>query len=243
MAAAIDRAGRAADMAWMGLGGELAREAPRRTRWLGPALLASVALGIGCGGGDGNQASPSDLRPLLLPAGSLPVKVQRAFEWDNTTDFTVQGLSLPDASEPSKAVATIHRAGFEAGAGQLFSPPGGEAQAYSEVAKFESDAGANEVLDYLHAQDLLRPCSTCGVIARPLVVSGIPNAKGAHQAPRTGKVSQSGARQPFERYVIEFTIGPYLFVGKVTGRPGLVPARLFTAGVKSFYEHAGKQLD
>lgn len=41
----------------MGLGGELAREVPRRTRWLGPALLVSVALGIGCGGGDGKGAA------------------------------------------------------------------------------------------------------------------------------------------------------------------------------------------
>ncbi len=140
----------------------------------------------------------------------------------------------------SQAIAAIDRAGFEAAAGQLLAPVVVDLTAYSEVAKFDSDSGASKALDDLHAQDLLRPCSSCGVIARPLVVSGIPNAKGAHQAPRTGKASLSGAGQPFERYVVEFTIGPYLFLGKVTGQPGLVPAGLFTGGMKSFYEYARK---
>jgi hypothetical protein len=225
----------------MGLGGELAREVPRRTRWLGPALLVSVALGIGCGGGDGKGASPSDLKPLLLPAGSFPVNVQRTFEWDNPTDFVAQGLSLPDSTEPSQAIAAIDRAGFEAAAGQLLAPPVVDLTAYSEVAKFDSDSGASKALDDLHAQDLLRPCSSCGVIARPLVVSGIPNAKGAHQAPMAVNGSPSAAGPTFERYVVEFTIGPYLFLGKVTGQPGLVPAGLFTGGMKSFYGYARKR--
>ncbi len=224
----------------MGLGGE-PWEAARGARWLGAALLVAISLGAGCASGGGGDASPSSLKTLLPPAAYFPVKVQRSFEWRNSTDFVVQGLDLPDGTEPSRAIATIDRAGFEAGAGQRLAPAAGDLTAYSEVARFDSDSSAGKVLEDLHAQDLIRPCTGCGVRSRALPVPGIPTAKGAHQAPVGAQSPPSGAGGSFERYVVEFTIGRYLFIGKVAGQPGLVPEPLFADGMKSFYEHARRQ--
>lgn len=226
----------------MGLGRELAREAPRRG-WLVAVLMLGLVVGGGCGGGDDDQASPSELRALLVPAAIFPVQVQRRFEWDDPMDFSEQGLSLPGDTEPSEAAAVIDRAGFETGVGQLLAPPAIDIEAYTEVAKFESEEGARTALDYLHAQDLLEPCSAaCPVVARSWDVVGIPNAKGAHHAPVEGSPSPSGAAAPYERYVIEFAIGRHLLIGRVTGPPGLVPAPQFMDGVESFYEHARRRL-
>jgi len=108
------------------------------------------------------------------------------------------------------------------------------------VAKFESEVGARTALDHLHTQDLLEPCSApCPVVVRSLQVGGIPNAKGAHHAPVEGR---TGAAARYERHLVEFAIGPHLFIGTVTGPPGLVPGSQFIDGVKAYCQHARKQL-
>lgn len=176
-----------------------------------------------------------------MPAAGFPVKIRHRFEWGNAGDFTSQGLSLAPVTQPSSAITVIDRAGFEAAAGELLAPSAAGPRAYSEVAKFDSAAGARKVLDYLHAEDLRQPCSrACAIAARPMPVVGIPGAMGAHQGPFTGRATRSPG-QRFERYLVEFAIGPYLYIGKVTGSPGEVPAPLFSAGIKSFYEYARRQ--
>jgi hypothetical protein len=201
------------------------------------ALLAAMTMATvaACGDDDEDGVSPAALEERLFPESELrrlDLEVDRTFTWDNPTDFTVQGLFLPEATPPSDAIETIDDAGFEAAAGQFLRDAFGVG-----VAQFESEEGANEVRDYLHEQDLQQPCyAACVVEPREFELEGIPGATAVAQLPVEGELPP-GTGPPFQRYVVEFTIGPYLYVGDASGPPRLDLESRFEEGVKALYDH------
>lgn len=214
---------------------------PRNGLLLAALICAGLAVGAGCGGDD--ETSPASLKAQLVPASQLRLKVEEPFEWDNPIDFMVDGFLLPAQTRHSDAIEEVDDAGFDAGYGEVQSPEGGGPGFHIDVVKFDSDDGAAEIRDYLHKQDLLQPCyAACTVNPEPLEVKGIPNAKGVRQVPLKGK-SPPGAGPPFERFVVEFTIGPYLYIVDAGGPPGAMPPARFLRGAKTVYEYASARAD
>jgi hypothetical protein len=214
---------------------------PRRPL-LAALTCAALAVGVGCGGDD--ETSPASLKDQLVPASQLRLEVERPFEWDNPIDFTVDGVFLPEGTKHSDAIEEIDDFGFEAGYGELLRPTGGGPDIHFEVAKFDSDDGAADARDYLHQQDLQQPCfAACTVNPEDLDVNGVPGLKGVHQVPLPKAQIPPGAGPPFERFVVEFTIGPYLYIVDAAGDPGDTPPARFARGTKSVYEYASEHTD
>src|SRR5436190_5399654 len=107
-----------------------------RPLWLTTLLIGT--LGAGCGGGGGSSSvSPASLKSQLLPPSQLrPLKLERSFQWDNPTDFIVQGTVLPAQTAPTAAIAAM--SGFQAAAGDSLVPPGGGPPIPVDVAAFDS---------------------------------------------------------------------------------------------------------
>ena len=201
------------------------------------ALLVAVAMATvaACGDDDEGGVSPEALEEHLFPKSELQrldLEVERTFAWDNPTDFTVQGLFLPEATPPSESIELIDDAGFEAGAGQFL----GRGSSVG-VAQFQSEEGANEVRDYLHEQDLQQPCyAACVVEPREFELEGIPDAQAVAQLPTEGEPPPDSG-PPFERYVVEFTVGSFLYVGDASGPPGGDLRSQFVEAANALYDH------
>jgi hypothetical protein len=208
--------------------------------WLAIAAgLLAVGLPAGCGGDDGDNASPSELQAQLISPDQIPpLQDRRDFSWDDPTDFVVQGVFYPENTRPSAVIGAIDDAGFQAGAGRYALPKGeGGPDVYFDVAQFDSEDGARQAQEYLHGQDLQQPCyAACVVNPEEYDVSGIPGAKAVHQVPN-GRKGPPGT-EPFERFVVEFTIGPDLYIVDTRGDPGDVPPDQFNAGSKRVYDFA-----
>jgi hypothetical protein len=203
-------------------------------------IVASAALAVGCGGGGDETTSAASLQSLLLPAAQLkPLVLRQKFAWDNPTDYVAQGVSLPETSPPSKTIAAVEDAGFNSAAGQDLTPKSPGVQVHVLVANFDSSDGARQALDELHAQDLQQPCAAaCTVDPRPFKLTGIPNSEAIHQVPN-GNKPPPGSR-PFERFVVEFTIGSDLYTVDASGGPGDIPAARFSQGADTVYKYAFK---
>ncbi len=221
--------------------------ADRRLVFFRSALLSLVAFGLmgavgaGCGGDEGgDEPAPESLATQLPPPSQLgPLREERSFNWDNATDFVVEGTVLPEATAPSSAIEQIDDAGFAAGAGQILVPkgPGGGAPVNVAVAAFDSSDGATQAQDYLHDQDLQQPCfAACAVNRRELTIEEIPGATAVHHVPIKGELPPG--LHPFEGFAVEFTIGSNLYYASASSDPGDIPVAEFEKGALRFYEHA-----
>ena len=207
----------------------------------GLLLVAVVAvLAVGCGGGSDETTSAADLNGVLLPPAQLKQLVlEQTFAWNNATDYVAQGVSLPETSPPSKTIAAVEDAGFNAAAGQSMTPKAGGVQVHVLVASFDSSDGARQARHELHQQDLQQPCAAaCTVDPRPFKLAGIPNSEAVHQVPNGNKPPPGS--QPFERFVVEFTIGSDLYTVDASGGPGDIPPARFVQGSQMVYEYARK---
>jgi hypothetical protein len=219
---------------------------------LASVALLAVAIASGCGGGNGGT-SPSSLSAQLIPASQLRLQKDQEFRWDNSIDFVFEGIFVPQSvpGTASKTVNAIDDAGFDAGAGEVLVPKGGGPEIHIDVAKFGSEGDAQDARDYLHTIDLEQPCpGKCDVQPKPGPTYGIPNAKAVHQVPiKTLPPPPGGGRPvpppgggpPLERRVIEFTIGPYLYLADGPTPPGEVSPGRWKQGVKMFYAYARKK--
>ena len=206
------------------------------------ALALAGAIVTGCGGdGDGDQPSPQSLESLLPPPSQIgPLQLERTIDWENATDFVVQGTVLPQATAPSSAIGQMEDAGFAAGAGDVLTPKGGGEPVNVSVAAFDSTDGAVDAQDYLHEQDLQQPCfAACAVSPEELAIDEIPGATAVHQAPVEGELPPSV--EPFEAFAVEFTIGENLFYIYASGDPGDIPPAAFEKGSLNVYEYAHQQ--
>jgi hypothetical protein len=205
------------------------------------AILFVAALLAGCGGDD--ETSPESLRSRLLPASEVPgFKLKRTFEWDNAVDYVVQGLFVSQNTRPSEVIDVVEGAGFEAGAGEIFSQ-GGEGPDISVLAaKFASGDDAREVRDRVHQEDLTQPCyGVCSQIQSDVAVSGIPDAKGAESVPDPNPPPD--APPPFEGYAVEFTVGSYLYVVNGGGGPGHLEKRQVLDAATALYRQVRDEED
>jgi hypothetical protein len=200
------------------------------------AVLAIVAV-AGCGGGD-DDTTPASLKGQLLPASQVPgFKVQRPYEWDNSVDFVVQGVPLPQSTAPSKAVEVMDDAGFLAGAGEDLEPEsGGERGVGVRVARFGSDDDARDVADYVYAEGLKLPCyGSCTEHPSSFAVAGIPGAKGVQQRPSKPGVGASGP-PGFDAYGVVFTIGPTVYLVGGQGGPGQLQRSVVVDAAQKLYQ-------
>jgi hypothetical protein len=118
-----------------------------------PALALAVAAGLsGCGGDD--DASTAGLSERLVPAEDVQLEEERDFEWDNATDFVIQGLYMSEGTTPSEFIGAIDDSGFDAAAGEILTSPDHSVRAFVDVASFDSDDGATEARDAVHTEDL-----------------------------------------------------------------------------------------
>jgi hypothetical protein len=239
--------------------------AARRGLYLAGFALLAVAVAAGCGGGNGGT-SPASLSAQLIPASKLRLVKQAEFRWDDPIDFVFEGILVPQSvpGTASKTVNAIDDAGFDAGAGEVAVPKGGGPEIHIDVAKFGSDSDAQDARDYLHTIDLEQPCpGQCDVSPKPGPTYGIPNAKAVIQVPIKGLHPPPGvpvplkgkppgagppaggpppgAGPPLERRVIEFTIGPYLYLADGAAPPGEVSPKRWEQGVKLFYAYERKK--
>jgi hypothetical protein len=200
-------------------------------------VLCATAAFIGCGGDDDGGASTADLKKELPAEPLLPgYKVLRSFEWDNAVDASVQGVHLPEATAPSRAVDVYEDSGFEAGASQELAKgsPFEGPHVTVQALEFGSEEDAGDVRDFLHEQNLKQPCfGVCAVDPRELAVDGIPGAKGAQQLPLRNP--PPNAPPPFESYAVQFTVGPRLFRVTLDGEPKQVEKQLVLDAARRLY--------
>jgi hypothetical protein len=202
-------------------------------------VIVLLALGLGACGDDNGGTSTSDLKSQLLPATDVKgFKVERTFEWDNSTDLAVQGLFLPEETAPSDAVGEIDDAGFDAAAGESLVVAKGKPfdgpRMQIDVIATGSDEDAKKLRDYLHGQDLKQPCfQVCSVNPSSIAVPGIPDAKGAQLVPQ--KEPPPNAPPPFQAYAVEFPIGDQLYFVGGGGGPGQIKKQQVLDAAKALY--------
>jgi hypothetical protein len=196
-------------------------------------VVVSIGALTGCGGDD-DGTSPASLKDRLPPESELPgFKIVRNFEWDNPIDFVADGIHIPEATPPSRAVEAFEDFGFEAGVG--VDGPGGSVG----VAQLGSDEDARKALDYVRKEALKQPCfAVCAVDSREFAVAGIPGAKGVHHSPV--REPPPNSPPPFEDYGIGFTIGPRLYLVGAGGEPGQVKKSRVLSAAKALYERNAK---
>jgi hypothetical protein len=204
-----------------------------------PAVLA------GCGGGGGKTVSSSSLHPRLLPS-IAGLRFERSFDWRDPVDLVGQGIAIPQATAPSRAVKEFQDAGYRGAAGVAFTPRGQpEPETIEAVAQLRSSADARKVLTWLHGQDLQQPCfSQCIFQPRSIAIRGVPGAEGVAQVPGQqplppgARKLPSGAASggPQTNLIAEFTIGPYLYYARTQADRREQPR--FVAGVKLAYTRA-----
>jgi hypothetical protein len=207
------------------------------------ASVAALVTATGCGGSD-EGTDPASLKPRLLPASQFPpgFKLERPFEWDNPIDAAVQGLSLPQATDPSDAVDALKQAGFDAGAGEYLTTKQGEngPAVGISVYKLGSSDEARDLQTYMHKQDLQQPCyQICSEFPSELKVSGIPGVTAVKQIPQ--KHLPKNAPPPFDHYIVEFTDGQYLYRGETYDGPNKVSPARFEKSARDYYSHAKQQ--
>jgi hypothetical protein len=168
--------------------------------------------------------------------------VERYFAWKNPIDVVAQGFALPEATAPSQGVEVVKKAGFDAGAGEVLTSGGAGPRLVVDAIKFKSAAGATRVRDWLHGQDLMQPCfSVCSENVSNLKLASVPGARAAKQVPLSKLPRNSPP--PFNRYAVEFSMGPYLYVAEANAGPGTISPRLFERGAKAYYDYVKRQKD
>ncbi|MDX6646817.1 MAG: hypothetical protein QOK40_2544 [Miltoncostaeaceae bacterium] len=89
------------------------------------------------------------------------------------------------------------------------------------VLRVGTPAQARDLLGWVHADELL-PCRvSCEVAIRPMPVPAIPGAVGSSRIDTRG----GGTAPPFDRYLVDFTIGRRLVLVERAGGPGVPTAR------------------
>jgi hypothetical protein len=196
----------------------------------------------GCGSST-NKVSSQSLRNRLLPVGSVPgFRLLREFDWSDPIDLAGEGIVTPEATRPSDVVKAIRAAGLAGGAGEQLAQgaPPNENDIVNGVVKLKSAAGAKKLQAYMHAQNLQQPCFTaCIYVPASFAIPGVPGVTAVAQVPHVpapppgAKAPPPGAGPPYH-YLVEFTVGPYLYFA--TGDGDAATKARVSAVVRSYYK-------
>jgi hypothetical protein len=203
-----------------------------------------ICVGIAGCGGDGTVSAKS-LENRLMPVSFAPpgFTQQRQFDWSDPVNLVGEGFSLPQATHPSDGVAAVEDAKLEGAAGEALvnGEPPDEEVITAGVVKLGSEAGATELRDWMHEQDLQQPCfSACVFNPKAIQIPGVPTATAVAQvfqppegAPAAGG-RPIGPNGPPNHYLAEFTVGQYLYFVSGDGPPNAQADAV--ALVKRYYE-------
>ena len=214
----------------------------RRVRAAHAIFLATCAVAVGvaagCGGGD-DEPSTADLQAQLPPASKfVGYKLHREFDWKDPIDFVVQGVPLPQSTDPSTAVKVMKDAGFDGAAGEELAREDTNVGVF--VARFGSDDDARDVQSYLYKEGLKLPCyRSCSETPGDLAVSEIPGAKGIQQVP--AKSPPADAPPPFTAYGVAFTVGDRLYFVGNSGPPGSIESSTVIDTAQELYRKVSSE--
>ena len=232
----------------------------RWTRFSLAVAVCAAAAGLagltGCGS-NSSEVSAATLKPRLLPASLAPgFHVLRTLDWSDPVNLVGEGIFLPQATHPAQAVEEVRSADFRGAVGEDLNRGGSNGSDITTgVVKFKSTSGAEKVRDWMHREDLQQPCfAECIFSPRNLAVTGIPGAEAVRQVPSTQppstpppgvklprgvKLPPRGAKVlpgagPPTRYLVEFTVGPYLYFARTEGEAK--ESARFVAGARKYYD-------
>jgi hypothetical protein len=199
----------------------------------GAAVLSLAA----CGGDDGNATAtgPVTMAQRVVTAEDAPDSEADPVEAPvavSGPDEFIARLGDRFVNVTQQEISDFKIAGFVQALHETrFIPesPGGAhsrsaPHIFSLVMKFESEQGANDALDTLHA-DSLRPCpKTCAEQAEEFDVDGIPDAQGTHRFATAESIQETGDTEetPFDLYEIDFSDGVFAYRMQLTSPPGKV---------------------
>ena len=204
----------------------------RRRTALG-AAIAIIGLAACGGGGSSGKVPARTLTPRLAPPSLVrDHRLQRRFDWSNPVDLVGEGIVLPETTPPSRAVDVLQRAGFEGSAGERLARglPPNEDDVTIGVVKLASPAAARRTRDWMHVEDSKQPCfAACVFSPRQLPIPGAPSARAVRQVPtRAGSSRATANRALPTHYLMEFTVGPYLYFAHLDDSrrdaPGVIAA-------------------
>jgi hypothetical protein len=217
------------------------------------ACVATAALAGLTGCGSKSKVSAASLKPRLVPASLTPgFHLLRTLDWSDPVNLVGEGIFLPEATHPSDAVKEFRSAGFRGAAGEDLNRGGvtGD-EIRNGVVKLKSASEAEKVRDWMHREDLQQPCfAECIFSPQNLAIPGVPGAEAVRQVPsaqppgtpppgvklppgvKVPRVLPGGG--PPNRYLVEFTVGPYLYFIWTEGNAAAKPR--FVAGAKQYYD-------
>jgi hypothetical protein len=206
------------------------------------ALFASVMLAFAaCGGDDGSADAtepgsaeatgqiPIDQRVVTEEdaPGSKPDPVEKPVSVSGPHEF-VSDLGDRFVNITPQEVSDFTNSGFVQarhetryfGDAHSRSAP----HIFTLVMEFDSEQGAADGLDTLHA-DSLRPCpKSCAESAEEFDVDSIPNSHGTHRFATTESIQAAGDTEetPFDLYEIDFADGVFAYRVQLAGPPNTV---------------------
>lgn len=154
-----------------------------------------------------------------------------------------EGVHLPEITQPSSGVKIFTDAGLKGAAGERFASgtPPDESDVTVGVVKLKSPSAATAARDWMHDQNLQQPCFTaCIYSPRNLPIPGVPTATAVQQVPNIPP-PVGGGQGPPTHYLVEFTVGPYLYFAASDGSRS--DARKVVAATQGFYQGVRKLPD
>jgi hypothetical protein len=183
-------------------------------------MLIVTAAGLAAcgGGGGGDKLGYNDLKAQLPNAAKVfpGFQPERRLDWSNAFNLVGEGILLPEKTRPADAMAHVQDAGFKGGAGEWFTRGTGpdRSEWRAGVVKLGSAAKANALRDWMHSQDLQQPCYTeCIFSPQNVKLTGVPNSRFVQHVPNL----PPGPGGPPHHYLLEFTVGPYLYFASGDG--------------------------
>ena len=208
-----------------------------------PLILALAVIALGACGGDDDEGesevSVAELSSSLPTADDLGLEERQKSEWDDATDLFfdefADALVIGGATDPTELGAAIDDAGFQGAAGSdLLSQ---EVNVRIRAIQFDSEEGALEARDLLHAEDLKSPCTeACIVAPREYELVNVPDSAAVHHVPTRGELPPGQSK--VEAHHAEFVIGPRLYVVQMDGRPSATFTADFDELMRAVYESA-----
>ncbi|HKX75586.1 MAG TPA: hypothetical protein VJR05_09375 [Acidimicrobiia bacterium] len=174
------------------------------------ALGLVVALSVGCVGG---SPDPLTIEERLLPVADAPgFELSEDFSWRTAQEAITHSIGNGfNEATVAQAVELFEATGFVAGAGEVLSKVEGATRDNFlgfVVFQFGSEEGAQDVHEFLHADDLKPMPGSCTVGIAEFEVDDVPNATGVARTLLEGGAGQICA----DRYLVDFTDGAFLYL-------------------------------